>query len=179
VSRYDETIAALRCRDSSGQDPKLLVEALRLPLAEAGFRLAHVDHVAEDETILYGEDMILSLARDEGHDHDFIVAAETRAGAADEIRLTHQRMLICATATRVLCERLPVTSVSWSHAGEFYVTDINRNFSKLEICKKTMREALSTMAEGLICGADKAIRRKLRQYFPADEDIVMASRSHD
>jgi hypothetical protein len=187
-NEFSETVAALRCKGRYAFSVRSVSAALREGLDSLGFHVDSVDILDPTELVLFCGEFILSICRVDELDHHILIAAESPRGAEDgnESLLEKKRLLLCAGATRLVCEGLQVTSVSWWHAGEYYVTDPGRNFAPLagadaaetKAPQKGARSVLAAVAGGLrLKGSflDRAIHR----HFPSDTDVkLVSSRRH-
>lgn len=177
---FSESVAALKCcgkyRFAIGE----IATALRQAVAEHGFALEYIQFVDTTEMVLYGDAGILSVCQIDEYNHDILIAAETPRGAPEMKAADQLRLLLCATATRVVCEQIAVSSISWWHKGAYHVTEQGRNFSPLlprrkpnKSDRKGIRAALSAVSSAR--PTEGRIGQALRRHFPREADVTMAS----
>ncbi len=181
MNRYAETVSALRCQDNMEFSCTEFSEALQTRLPDLGHAVDGCEVFDEEEFVLYCDGMILSVCYAEADDdYDVLIATETPENTGDVAEMDKQRLLLCATATRVICELLDVESVSWHHGDQYFVTDTTRKFSPLETGQRAREKMRSSAMAALASLKDLArptgtnpLNALIKQHFPSEQDIAL------
>jgi hypothetical protein len=119
---YIETVSALDCPRCRVFPADEIAAALASALAAKGFRFDAVERPDASELVLRNEAVILSVCLSVEAGRRLLVAAETPCGPGAPVDAGRVRLLLCASATRVLCQLVAVERITWWHMGATHVT---------------------------------------------------------